>query len=685
MRRVVEGAGYQVLSTGDEERPEEAVAEDMRRTQEAWNRFKYSLVPGSIIMVLMAVHYMSPVSIPFYVLFTLLLGFPVVFIWGWPTQRSALKAFRNLRPNMDSLIALGSAPPYVMGIAGLWFPYVTFVEMATWIMIFHLLGRYLEVKARGRASQAIKRLLTLGAKNARVLRAAGEMEVPITEVEVGDVMIVRPGEKIPTDGEVLEGESAIDESMATGESLPVEKKPGNEVIGATVNGRGLLKVRATKVGRDSFLSQVVKLVEQCQGSKIPIQEWADRVTGYMVPTVIGYSLLTFILWMVFPGFFVGFIERFDFLPWVNPDLPGLVLAILATVAVLVISCPCALGLATPTALMVGSGFGAERGVLIRKGEAIQTMKEVRAIILDKTGTLTKGKPEVTDVVSSDAHSEEQVLYYAASLEQGSEHPLGEAIVNRARNQGIRLDEPRSFEALTGAGVKGVVNGIEVLVGKPEILENGGLEPEMQDRLNALQGEAKTVMTVVADNSILGMIAVADSLKEGTAEAIRELQGLGLKTIMLTGDNRSTAEAIAREIGIDEVYAEVLPGEKVEMVTRAQQKYGMVAMVGDGINDAPAIMAANVGIAMGTGTDIAIEAGDIILVRGEISGIVSAIRLSKATFSKIRQGYFWAWFYNGTAVPIAGLGLLHPMIGALAMAVSSFTVTMNAIRLKKARI
>ncbi len=685
MRRAVEGAGYQFLGTVGEERSEEAVEEDVRRTEEAWNRFKYSLIPGSIIMVLMALHYMTPVSIPFYVLFTLVLGFPVVFILGWPTQRSAVKAFRNLRPNMDSLIALGSAPPYVMGIAGLWFPYVTFVEMATWIMIFHLLGRYLEVKSKGRASQAIKRLLTLGAKNARVLRDAEEVEVPISQVEVGDVMIVRPGEKIPTDGEVIEGESAIDESMATGESLPVEKKPRDEVIGATVNGRGLLKVRATRIGKDSFLSQVVKLVEQCQGSKIPIQEWADRITGYMVPTVIGYSLLTFALWMFFPGFFVGFIERFDFLPWVNPDLPRFVLAILATVAVLVISCPCALGLATPTALMVGSGLGAERGVLIRKGEAIQTMKEVRAIILDKTGTLTKGKPEVTDIVSFGAHSEERLLYYAASLEIGSEHPLGEAIVKKARNLGIKLDDPRSFEAVTGTGVKGVVDGIEVLVGKPEMLGDGGLEPEMQERLRELQEQAKTVMTVVADKSVLGVIAVADSLKEGTAEAIRELQRLGLKTIMLTGDNRSTAEAIAREIGIDEIYAEVLPGQKVEMVNRAQQEYGMVAMVGDGINDAPAIMASNVGIAVGTGTDIAIEAGDIILVRGEISGIVSAIRLSKATFRKIKQGYFWAWFYNGTAVPIAGLGLLHPMIGALAMALSSFTVTMNAIRLKKTRI
>jgi Cu+-exporting ATPase len=681
--RVVDKAGY--TAKLPEVKPEVVEEEDVRKTREAWNRLKYSLVPGSAIMILMVIHYMTPIEIPFYVPITLVLGFPVVFIWGWPTQRSALRAYRNLSPNMDSLIFLGSAPPYFMGIAGIWFPYITFVEMGVWIMIFHLLGRYLEVKSKGRASQAIKRLLKLGAKNARILRDNQEVEVPISEVKVGDIIIVRPGEKIPTDGEVIEGESAVDESMATGESLPVGKKPGDEVIGATINGRGLLKVRATKVGKDTFLAQVVKMVEECQGSKIPIQEWADRITGYLVPTVIGYSLLTFALWMLFPGFFVGFIRGFEFLPWVYPDLPLIILAILATVAVLVISCPCALGLATPTALMVGSGLGAERGALIRRGEAIQTMKEVKAIILDKTGTLTKGKPEVTDVVPFGAGDEKPVLYYAASVEQASEHPLGQAIVSRAKEMKIKLDEPKSFEAVTGMGVKGIVNGVEVLVGKPGLVDGGKLEPNIQEKLKELQEQAKTAMIVAVDKKVVGVIAVADTLKEGTAEVVRELERMGLKTIMLTGDNRKTAEAIAREVGISEVYAEVLPNQKVEAVQRAQREYGMVAMVGDGINDAPAITASNVGIAIGTGTDIAIEAGDIILVRGDISGVVTAIRLSKATFRKIRQGYFWAWFYNASAVPIAGLGLLHPMIGALAMATSSFTVTMNAMRLRKAKI
>ncbi len=680
--KVVDNAGYTAELLG---RESEAVEEeDIRKTREAWNRLRYSLVPGTIIMILMMLHYMTPIDIPLYVPIILVLGFPIVFIWGWPTQRSALRAYRTRSLNMDSLIFLGSVPPYFMGIAGIWIPHIIFVEMASWIMIFHLLGRFLEAKARGKTSQAIKRLLEMGAKNARILRGGQEVEVPISEIKVGDIMIVRPGEKIPTDGEVIEGKSAVDESMATGESIPVGKKPGEGVIGATINGQGLLKVRTTKVGKDTFLAQVARMVEECQGSKIPIQEWADRITGRLVPAIIGYSLLTFALWMLFPDFFVGFIRGFEFLPWVCAGLPLIILAILAMVAVLVISCPCALGLATPTALMVGSGLGAERGILIRRGEVIQTMKDVKVMLLDKTGTLTKGKPEVTDVVPFGTNDEKSVLYYAASVEHGSEHPIGRTIVNRAKELRIKLEEPKLFEAITGSGCKGVVNGAEILVGKPGLIE-GKLEPCIGEKLKELQEQAKTAIVVAVDKKVIGVIAVADTLKEGTAEVIRELGQLGLKTIMLTGDNRKTAEAIAREIGISEIYAEVMPDQKVEAVQRAQREHGMVAMVGDGINDAPAITASNVGIAIGTGTDIAIEAGDIILVRGDLSGIVTAIKLSKATFGKIKQGFFWACFYNATAVPIAGLGLLHPMIGALAMAMSSFTVTMNAIRLRKAKI
>ena len=402
-------------------------------------------------------------------------------------------------------------------------------------------------------------------------------------------MIVRPGEKIPTDGVVIEGESAVDESMATGESMPVQKKPGDEVIGATVNQEGLLKVKATRVGKDTFLAQVIKMVEECQGTKVPIQEFADKVTGYFVPTVLLIAMTTFILWMTIPNALIV-ITRWasPILPWINLNQPIIMLAISATVATLVIACPCALGLATPTALMVGTGMGAERGILIRKGEAIQTMKEVKAIILDKTGTLTKGKPEVTDIISlsGNPNDEDTVLYYAASVEQGSEHPLGKAIVEKAKERGIKLDDPEMFKAIRGMGVQGYVNGSEVLVGKPSLLGSDALNADVEEKFRKLQEEAKTAMIVAVNRKVIGIIAVADTLKEDTVDAIRELESMGLKTVMLTGDNRKTAEATAKQIGISDVYAEVMPDEKGEVVKQAQSMYGMVAMVGDGINDAP---------------------------------------------------------------------------------------------------
>jgi Cu+-exporting ATPase len=476
--------------------------------------------------------------------------------------------------------------------------------------------------------------------------------------------------------------------MATGESMPVQKRPGDEVIGATVNQEGLLKVKATRVGKDTFLAQVIKMVEECQGTKVPIQEFADRVTGYFVPTVLLIAMTTFILWMTVPGALTvaaKWVSRI--LPWVNLNQPLIMLAISATVATLVIACPCALGLATPTALMVGTGMGAERGILIRKGEAIQTMREVKAIILDKTGTLTKGKPEVTDVVSLSRNPEDEgkVLYYAASVEQGSEHPLGKAIVNKAQERGIKLDDPEMFKAIKGMGVKGYVNGAEVLVGKPSLLESDALNADAEEAFRRLQEEAKTAMIVAVDNEVIGVIAVADTLKEDTVDAIRELESMGLKTVMLTGDNRRTAEAIAKQIGMSDVYAEVMPDEKVEVVKQAQSKYGTVAMVGDGINDAPAITQANVGVAIGTGTDVAIEAGDIILVRGDLSSLVTAIKLSRATFRKIKQNLFWAFIYNTVAIPIAIFGLLHPVIAELCMAVSSVSVVTNANLLRRASI
>jgi Cu+-exporting ATPase len=552
------------------------------------------------------------------------------------------------------------------------------------IMTFHLTGRYVEASAKGRASQAIRRLLELGAKTARVLVDGLEREVPIEAVQVGDVMVVRPGERVPTDGTIVEGESALDESMVTGESMPVNKHPGDEVIGATINQDGLLKVRATRIGRDTFLAQVIKLVEQAQGTKVPIQAFADRITARFVPVVVGIAVLTLIAWLIFAptlqkvGIWSG-------LPWVDPTLGRVTLALFATVAVLVIACPCALGLATPTAIMVGSGMGAQNGILIRSGEAIQTLKDLRVIVFDKTGTLTKGKPDVTDVVALDG-TEDDVLRWAASAEQGSEHPLGRAVVERARAAGLALSDPANFQVQRGRGVQAEVDGRTVLVGSARYLGEAGLDlaalVEDQDRL---EGEAKTVMLVAVDGRLVGAIAVADTLKEDSIAAVKELEHMGIRTVMLTGDNRRTAEAIAKQAGISRVIAEVLPEGKVEEVRRLQGKGQRVGMVGDGINDAPALTQADVGIAIGTGTDIAIEAADITLVRGDLSGVVRAVNLSRATFRKIVQNLFWAFFYNVVMIPLAILGLMHPVLAEIAMATSSITVVSNANLLRRVDI
>jgi Cu+-exporting ATPase len=542
-------------------------------------------------------------------------------------------------------------------------------------------------------------------------------------------MIVRPGEKIPTDGVVLTGESAVDESMATGESMPVNKRPGDEVIGATVNQEGLLKVEASRVGKDTFLSQVIKLVEECQGSKVPIQEFADRVTGVFVPVVIGIALLTLLAWVFFPGVMQPLVEAGTFLPWVDANVGVVTLAIVSMVAVLVIACPCALGLATPTALMVGSGMGAENGILIRSGEAIQTFKDVKIVIFDKTGTITKGKPEVTDVVVNrqaqifDLRSqvpipeiavavsvgagaselrrgdgagppanplpedvpldEAALLRLAASAERGSEHPLGRAVVAKAVAQGLVLWEPQEFQAVRGKGVMASVNGDWVLVGSRRLMAEHGLDPApLEAELVLLEKEAKTAMLVAVDGALAGVVAVADTLKDDSVNAIRELHEMGLQTAMITGDNQRTAEAIARIVGIDHVLAEVLPDGKVVEVQKLQERFGLVAFVGDGINDAPALTQANVGIAIGTGTDIAIEASDVTLVSGHLSGVVSAIKLSRATFRKIKQNLFWAFFYNVVMIPLAIIGWMHPVLAEIAMATSSTTVVGNANRLRR---
>lgn len=660
--------------------------EDESKMKKTKKNMIISSVFTSVIMGLMFINmFVTPIS--GYLLIIAILGLPIIFGTGLHVHIGSWKALKNKSPNMDVLVSLGSLPPYLIGLAGIIFPIQSFIEMATTIMTFHLVGKYLEARAKGRASQAIKKLLQMGAKTAKIIIDGEEVEIPTRDLQVNDIMVVRPGEKIPTDGIIVEGNGLLDESMATGESMLVKRQKNDEVIGATINKQGLLKVKVTKVGKDTFLSQVVKLMEECQGSKVPIQEFADRITGYFVPAIIILTIVTFASFNIFPEFHLGIIRwGATFLPWVNPDLTPLTLAFITSTAVLVISCPCALGLGTPTALMVGSGMGAENGILIRNGEAIQTFKELKAIAFDKTGTITKGKPEVTDLYKYGNISENELLYYAGSIEYGSEHPLAHAIVERAKRDKIVLGEISEFEAVVGMGVRGNIDGELILVGNRKFMKENKISYEDQEEyLIKLEEEAKTAMMLAKGNQLIGIIAVADPIKEDSAKAISVLESMGIKTAMITGDNKRTAAAIGKKVGISHIIAEVLPDGKVAEVARLQEMYGVVAMVGDGINDAPALKKANIGIAIGTGTDIAIEAADVTLVRGELIGIISAIKLSRAIFIKIKQNYFWAWFYNALFIPVAAFGLLHPMLGAAAMAISSLNVVYNSLRLKKVDI
>lgn len=687
IEKKVSDIGFQlVLEDENDYKANEEIDEDEIEVNKAKRKMLISLAISGIMMTIMMIN-MFVIPVPGYLPIVVLLGLPVVFGTGWHVHVGSFKALKNKSPNMDVLVSLGSLPPYLIGLLGFFIPIQTFVEMATTIMTFHLLGKYLEVRAKGKASQAIKKLLEMGAKSARIIVDGREIDVPIKDLQIGDIMLVRPGEKIPTDGVVVEGSSLVDESMATGESMPVKREKGHEVIGATINKQGFLKVKVTKIGKDTFLSQVIKMVEECQGSKVPIQEFADRVTGYFVPAIIIITIATFISYNVFSKFHLGIIEwASTFLPWVNPDANPLTLAFITATAVLVISCPCALGLGTPTALMVGSGKGAERGILIRNGEAIQTLKDVKAIAFDKTGTITKGKPEVTDVILLNDANEKDIFYYAATIENASEHPLAYAIVEKANSEKINLGEVTNFNAIVGMGVEGYIDGEKVLVGNRKLMnENKISYKDHEKELIRLEEEAKTAMLISRGNKLLGIIAVADPIKEDSKRAIEELESMGIKTAMITGDNKRTADAIGRKVGISHVISEVLPDGKVEEIKNLQKQYDVVAMVGDGINDAPALKQSNVGVAIGTGTDIAIEAADITLVRGELGGVISSIKLSKATFRKIKENYFWAWFYNAVAIPVAVLGLLHPMIGAGAMAISSLNVVYNSLKLKKVNI
>ena len=603
-----------------------------------------------------------------------LLVTPVQFIGGWSFYKGAWQAVRSLSINMDFLIALGTSVAYFYSVAVVFFPQVlpfevderaVYFEVSAVIIAFVLLGKYMEEIIKKRSSAAVRKLLDLRPATAAVIRNGQEMEVPAASVQLDDVFVVRPGNRIPTDGVVTEGASSVDESMLTGESMPVDKKPGAPVIGGTLNRSGMLVCRATRVGADTALAQIIKLVEEAQSSSAQIQRLADQVSAYFVPAVVAVAFAALFGWTLAGNFPAG---------------------LLAFIAVLIIACPCALGVATPAALMVGVGKGAEAGILIRGAEVLERAQTLSTVVFDKTGTLTRGEPSVTDVIVFGEATEDEVLALAASVETGSEHPLGQAIVRGATHRAAALRKVEGFEAIAGHGIRGRVDGVEVLLGNRRLMQREGVDvAAAEETLVGLESEGKTAMLVARERRLAGVIAVADTLKPEAAEAIAALQDEGLDVVMLTGDNHRTAQAIARQLGITKLIAEVLPSDKARVIADLKKQGKAIAMVGDGVNDAPALATADIGIAIGSGSDVAKETGGIILVRDDVRNVVSAIRLSRATMRKIKTNLFWAFIYNTIGIPIAALGFLNPIIAAAAMALSSLSVIVNSALLKRLKL
>lgn len=630
-------------------------------------RFVFSLIFSLPMLVDMIVHPLFGIGIPGGAWTMFVLTTAVMLVAGWPFMRTAWAAFRNHNANMDTLIAIGTTVAYVYSIYAMLTGQPVFFEVAAFVITFILLGQVLEETMKGQASKAIERLVGLQAKEAEVLRDGEMVSLPLDQVVVGDLIQVRPGQKVAVDGVITEGSSSVDESMVTGESMPVSKQVGDTVIGSTINGTGAFIFRATKVGADTLLSQIVDMVRRAQVSRAPIQKTVDQISHIFVPTVLIIAIITFVVWYVFLG----------------AEVTG---AMLFAVAVIIIACPCALGLATPTALMVGTGRGAKLGILIKSGEVLESANGIDTVVFDKTGTITIGKPVVTDIVGDEV----RVLLVAASLERNSEHPIATAVFERADELGVEAGEVADFQAIEGRGVRAKLDGKQAFIGNDKILNEIELSAELSSKMKQLQGEAKTVVVVGFGDEVLGLIAVQDAPKKTSAEAIASLKKQGLKTVMITGDNELVARAIASQVGIDEVIADVLPGDKVDHV-KALQQHGKVAFVGDGINDAPALATADLGIAMGSGTDIAIESGGIVLVKNDLKDVVMALNLSQKTFSRIWINLFWAFIYNTLGIPIAagvfvGIGLvLSPELAGLAMAFSSVSVVISSLMLNRTKL